>query len=94
MRIKVQSQSGEIVHKTLFRKKSLTQNRAGEVAQGVVLEFKSSYCNNNKKKKQQQQQSKIRNLISQIIYTSSDFKVHSHNTTTILSGYLGRVGEL
>jgi hypothetical protein len=36
----------------------------------------------------------IRNLISQIIYTSSDFKVHSHNTTTILSGYLGRVGEL
>jgi hypothetical protein len=59
MRIKVQSQSGEIVHKTLFRKKSLTQNRAGEVAQGVVLEFKSSYCNNNKKKSSSSSKAKL-----------------------------------
>jgi hypothetical protein len=43
----VQSQTGQIVHKTLSRKKP-SQKRAGGVAQGVGPEFKPQ---NHKKKK-------------------------------------------
>jgi hypothetical protein len=39
----VQSQSGQIVHKTLSRKKP-SQKRDGGVAQGVGPEFKPQYC--------------------------------------------------
>jgi hypothetical protein len=38
-RITVQSQPGQIVHKTLYQKNP-TQNRAGGMAQGVGPEFK------------------------------------------------------
>jgi hypothetical protein len=47
----VQSQTRQIVHKTLFQKKP-SQKRAGGVTQGVIPEFKLQYCKkrNNKRK--------------------------------------------
>jgi hypothetical protein len=42
-RIEVQSQPGQIVLETLFRKKNPSQKRTGEVAQGVSPEFKPQY---------------------------------------------------
>jgi hypothetical protein len=42
-RIEVQSQPGQIVHKTLSRK-TLHKNRAGGMAQGEGPEFKPKYC--------------------------------------------------
>jgi hypothetical protein len=46
----VQSQPGQIVHKTLSQKYP-TQKSAGGVAQGVGLEFKLQYCKKKKKKR-------------------------------------------
>jgi hypothetical protein len=48
-RIKVQSQPGQIVHKTLFRK-TLHKNRAGSVAQGEGPELMPQYRVKKKKK--------------------------------------------
>jgi hypothetical protein len=42
-RIAVQSQPGQIVHKTLSQKKALYIKRAGRVAQGVGPGFKTQY---------------------------------------------------
>jgi hypothetical protein len=47
-RIEVQSQPGEIVHKTLSPKHP-SQKRAGGVAQGVDPKFKLQYCQKKKK---------------------------------------------
>jgi hypothetical protein len=47
-RIKVQSQLGQIVFKTLSQKKKHHKNRAGGVAQGIGPELKPQY---RKKKK-------------------------------------------
>jgi hypothetical protein len=49
-RIKVQSQPGQIVLKTLSQK-TLHKNRAGGVVQGGGPEFKPQYCQKKKKKK-------------------------------------------
>jgi hypothetical protein len=42
-RIVVQSQPGQIVHKTLRKKKITYKKRAGGVAQGIGPEFKFQY---------------------------------------------------
>jgi hypothetical protein len=44
----VQSQPGQIIHKTLSWKNP-SQKRAGEVAQGEGPEFKLQYCKERKK---------------------------------------------
>jgi hypothetical protein len=48
----VQSQPGQIVHKTLSQKYP-TQKSAGGVAQGVGLEFKLQYCKKKKEKEKE-----------------------------------------
>jgi hypothetical protein len=50
----VQSQPGQIVHKTLSQKKKKTHHkkRVGGVAQGVNPELKSQYHKTNKKKEE------------------------------------------
>jgi hypothetical protein len=50
-KIMVQSQTGQIVHKTLCQKKTnSSQKRAGGVAQDVGLKFKPQYCKKKKGK--------------------------------------------
>jgi hypothetical protein len=48
-RVEVQSQPGQIVHKTLSREKTQHKNRAGGVAQGEGPKFKPQYCKKKKK---------------------------------------------
>jgi hypothetical protein len=52
-KIVVQSQSRQIVHEILFRKKKkkLKQKKAGRVAKGVGPEFKPQYCKKKKKRR-------------------------------------------
>jgi hypothetical protein len=49
-RIVVQSQPGQIVHKTLSRK-TFHKNRVSGVAQGEGTEFKPQYCKKKKERK-------------------------------------------
>jgi hypothetical protein len=51
-KIEVQSQPGQIVCKTLLRKKTHHKKRDGGVAQGVDPEFKSQYLKKKTKKTQ------------------------------------------
>jgi hypothetical protein len=49
-RVNIQSQSGQIVHKTQFGKTPIHKKGAGGVAQGVSSEFKPQYHEKIKKK--------------------------------------------
>jgi hypothetical protein len=50
-RIMVRSQSGQTVHETLSRKKSISK-KAGGVAQSIGPEFKPQYCKKKERKKE------------------------------------------